>query len=917
MEFPVARIASRRAEWRRRTRCFACCVERLESRAVFADLVGAALGPAVVPPQWVVNHSPRLQPGNAPLAGYAGSEFDRVDVLWQTMPAGAGTEDSFTVDYRAAGAGAWTAAAINPPIDTGVGGRAVRSASITGLAWNAAYEYRVRHLRAGGLVAEYAHDFRTRLAVGDSAPFSFVAYGDSASPSPAGFRAVQARINQIDPSFAVLLGDNVYDVGSHAESDSRFDPDVNPEAATWMAGHVDYLGLGNHDVATGSGLPSEQNYSVPIPIAGVTAPAAPPASERPEHSYSWDYGNVHFVTFDTNSLSSTSRLDGLLDWVVADLAASNATWKIVYGHHPLAGVPDKPESPGGNYYQQVVNRLKAAGADLFMTGHSHTYSWTYPLTGQVEGVATFADHGEHDHFHAGEGLPQLVSGVGGVGIRSGDYSGFPFVAAGFTSSTATVARLGFSKIDVTPSSLVVSYIAADDGSTIDSFTIAKEAVQTVSFQQGVGGYAGVFDTFLHENTPSTSFAAAASLKVDDDNPTGTGLSAQAMLRFQDIFGDAAGKIPRNAILRSATLELSVTNGGDSINLHRMATDWSPLDTWNSRVGGIQADGREAVAFPDVSTGRIDTGTLSFDVLASVEAWRRNPAANRGWALLPTGSDGVDFDSAEAAVAPKLVVTYVVSGAAAIDPPRFIVADGGSATAFGYAAAGAPVGSSAIQHAAAAPRGIAASPDGSRIWVLGSGGVVSVHDASMKRLGSWTAGGLAKPTGIALAGRDLYMTDASARRVLVFADAVGRLSGSLAATRSFLLAPKNTNAQDLATDGTTVWVVQPGDIHKVFVYRADDGIRLGTWTLDTRNRRATGIALDPTGASQSLWVVDANRRRVFEYAGGRSFTSGIRRAFASFALSAANLDPQAITDPPSASSRVRGSGHLKAGITRRA
>jgi hypothetical protein len=112
-------------------------------------------------------------------------------------------------------------------------------------------------------------------------------------------------------------------------------------------------------------------------------------------------------------------------------------------------------------------------------------------------------------------------------------------------------------------------------------------------------------------------------------------------------------------------------------------------------------------------------------------------------------------------------------------------------------------------------------------------------------------------------------------------------------------------------------VQPGDIHKVFVYRADDGIRLGTWTLDTRNRRATGIALDPTGASQSLWVVDANRRRVFEYAGGRSFTSGIRRAFASFALSAANLDPQAITDPPSASSRVRGSGHLKAGITRRA
>lgn len=856
-----------------------------------------AVVPQAVPPQWVVNHEPRLQPGNAPLAGYPGSEFDRVDLLWQTMPAGAGTEDSFTVDYRAAGSGVWIAAAVNPPLDTGVGGRVIRSASITGLDWNAAYEYRVRHLRAGGLVAEYADDFRTRLAAGDATPFSFVAYGDSASPSPAGFRAVQARINQIDPAFAVLLGDNVYDVGSHAESDSRFDPDVNPEAAVWMAGHIDYLGLGNHDVATASGLPSEQNYSVPIPVAGVTSPAAPPASERPEHSYSWDYGSVHFVTFDTNSLSSASRLDGLLDWVVADLAASNATWKIVYGHHPLAGVPDKPESPGGNYYQQVVNRLKAAGADLFMTGHSHTYSWTYPLTGQVEGVATFADHGEHDHFHAGEGLPQLVSGVGGVGIRSGDYSAFPFVAAGFTSSTAPVARLGFSKIDVTPTALVVSYVAADDGSTIDAFTIEKEAVQTVSFQQGVGGYAGVVDTFLHEHSPSTSFATAVSLKVDDDNPTATGLAAQAMLRFDELFGDAAGKIPQNAILRSATLELSVTNGGDSINLHRMAAEWSPLDTWNSRAGGIQADGREAVAFADVSTGRSDVGALSFDVLASVEAWRRNPGTNRGWALLPTGADGVDFVSAEGAVTPKLVVTYVVSGAAAIDPPRFIVADGGSATAFGYAAAGMPVGASAIRNAVGAPRGIAASPDGSRIWVLGSGGVVSVHDASMKRLGSWTASGLATPTGIALAGRDLYVSDASARRVLVFADAVGRLAGSVAATRSFALAPRNTNAQDLATDGTTVWVVQPGDTRKVFVYRAADGVRIGTWTLDGRNRRATGITIDPTGASQSLWVVDAARRKVFEYAGGRSLTSGIHRAAASFALSASNLDPQAITDPP--------------------
>lgn len=847
---------------------------------------------------FVVNQSPRLQPGNAPLVGYAGSDLDRVDVLWQTIPGDPAPTDSFTVDYRAVGAASWTSTAINAPIDTGVEGRVVRSASITGLAWNADYEYRVQHLRNGGVFATYSHAFHTRLAAGDASNFSFAAYGDSATAVPTGFRAVQSRINQVNPAFAVLLGDNVYDAGSYAESDARFSPSLNPEAAAWMAGHIDYLGLGNHDVVTSSGLPSEQSYSVPIPVAGVTAPAAPPASERPEHSFSWDYGSVHFVTFDTNSYASPDRLDGLLDWVVADLAASTARWKIVYGHHPLAGVPDKPETPGGNYYQQVVNRLKAAGVDLFMTGHSHTYSWTYPLTGQVEGVATFADHGSDDLFHAGEGLTQLVSGVGGAGLRSGDYGQFPFVASGFTTSTATAARIGFSKIDVTPSQLVVSYVAADDGSTIDSFTIAKEAVQTVSFQPGVGGYAGVVDTFLHENTPDSSFAAAASLKVDNDNPTGTGLDAQALVRFGELFGDAIGRIPSNAILRSATLQLSVTNGGDSINVHRMASDWSSSDTWNSRVGGVQADGVEAVAFPDVSTGRIDTGTLSFDVLASLQAWQKNPASNRGWAFLPTGPDGVDFDSAEGVSPPKLVVTFVPSNGAAASPPKFLVVDGATNTAATYAAGGLAQTTGTLRASAGAARGIAASPDGSRLWVLGGDGGVTVYDAAYKRLGTWQATGLQSPTGIAVAGRDIFVSDGGQRRVHVFSDAVGRLAGSVGDSRSFGLINRNTNVQDIATDGTTVWVVQSGTVGKVFVYRASDGVSLGAWRLDRRNHAPTGITIDPTAASQSIWVVDAGSHKVFEYAAGRAIRQGNRRATSVFLLAAGNQDPQGIADPAS-------------------
>lgn len=1316
--------------------------------------------------QFIVKHNPRLQPGNAPLAGYAGGDLDRVDILWQTKPGGTGTQDTFSVEYRPVGGTTWQSAGLNSAIDTGVESRVVRSASITGLNWNAAYEYRVRHWSGDLIVNQYTSQFRTRLNAGDSTPFSFAAYGDSASGSATGFRQVQSRINQVNPAFAVLLGDNVYSVGSHLESDARFDPIVNPEAASWMAGHIDYLGLGNHDVGTSSGLPSEQNFSVPVPVAGVTAPATPPTTtERPEHNFSWDYGNVHFVTFDTNSYTDSARLDGLLNWVVADLAASTARWKVVYGHHPLAGVPDKPENPGGNYYQQVVNRLKAAGVDLFMTGHSHTYSWTYPLTGQINGTATYANHGVNDYFHAGEGLPQLVSGVGGVEIRTGDYGQFPFVAAGFSSTTPTVARFGFTKVDVTPDELTVSYVAADNGAVIDSFRIAKESnVQVASFQQGVSSYAGTVDTYLHQNTPTTSFATSTSLKVDNDDPAGLGFDAQTLLRFENLFGSNAGQIPANAILRSATLQLQVTNGSiNNMNLHRMLTAWDATDTWNSRVNGVQTDGVEAVISPDTSSGTSQLGALSFNVLASLQAWQTDPASNRGWALMPTGTDGIDFNSSEGTTKPKLIVTYVVpsgpndppvarddsatviggspstisvlandsdpngnslsiqavtqpangtttinagtaitytptagfygsdrfsytisdgqggSATATVDvtvvksvsfqqaidtflqenspavnnslavslnvdsddpagsnkdvqtlvrfenlfgpdvsqipvgatlqsatlqlqvtnpgnsmnlhrmvpnwaatdtwdtlvggvqnngveavaaadvstgavatgllsidvlaslqawqsdpnanrgwvllptgsdgvdfdssegatkpkllvkflppsntpptisdianqtinedsttgPLAFIVGDaetsaaglvvsasssnttlvpnanlvlGGSganrtltatpaANKFGsatitvtvsdgslsssdtfvltvsavndapvavndstntiatnpvtisvlsndsdvendpltvsivsppasgtatvnadktvtYVAAAGFVGTATFTYkvndgfadsnvatvtVTVAPatkffvadatadksfqyqsngvyvsqlslnasninaRGIAANSAGTQVWVLDSNKTVYVYDTNMTLLGSWIANGLSTPTGIAVAGTNVWIVDSQLDRAYLFANATTVTAGSVTATRSFALGSGNTNPQDIATDGTTVWVVHSGTTDKIYVYRASDGVSLGNWTIDSRNASPTGLTLDPTGQSQSLWTVDNGTDRVYEYANGRARRNKSQTAAVVFALTSGNGDPQGIADPPPAPQAAR-------------
>jgi hypothetical protein len=434
---------------------------------VFATLL-TFLSTAVVSysqdPQFNVNHTPYLQLGNATI----GSAFDQIEILWQTKPAGSGAQDSFTVEYRQVGNSAWMNAGSPSTLNTGVEGRINHTREITGLSYNTNYEYRVTHTRAGNTVAIYQDMFKSRLAPGDNTPFSFAAYGDSAYNGFPGiidnFRSVQNRINLSDANFALLLGDNAYSLGTHREYDARFDTSIVPEATQWNSSHVDFAAIGNHDNATNSGQPFRENYS--NPLNGVIT------GQQLEENYSFEHGNVYFATIDTNFRHDATALDNQLDWLVADLNASTAQWKIVYGHHPIAGAPDKSENPSQEYYKKIVERLRAAEVDLFMQGHSHTYSWTYPLLGETGGVADFVNDTDRD-YEKGAGLVQVVSGMGGRSIRSGTFTQFPFDAAGFSSSTTPASEYGFTLVDVTPRRLTVSYIAADDGAVIDSFSISE------------------------------------------------------------------------------------------------------------------------------------------------------------------------------------------------------------------------------------------------------------------------------------------------------------------------------------------------------------------------------------------------------------------------------------------------------------
>ncbi len=201
------------------------------------------------------------------------------------------------------------------------------------------------------------------------------------------------------------------------------------------------------------------------------------------------------------------------------------------------------------------------------------------------------------------------------------------------------------------------------GDGIDSTATANTS-GTLTFQQGMNGYSGTVDTYIHGGTPDTNNSGAVSLNVDGDND---GAAVQGLIRFDNIFGSQTGQIASDATINSAFLELEVFDDGDSLEMYEMLQSWTDTATWNSLGNGIQANGTEAKSTSVATTGSVNIGKLTIDVTATLQAWQANPNANHGWAFLPTGTDGVDFNSAEGGIAPRLVVD-INQGAATSDIP---------------------------------------------------------------------------------------------------------------------------------------------------------------------------------------------------------------------------------------------------------
>ncbi len=212
--------------------------------------------------------------------------------------------------------------------------------------------------------------------------------------------------------------------------------------------------------------------------------------------------------------------------------------------------------------------------------------------------------------------------------------------------------------------------SAEKVRSIHGAFVGDAPATTLRFQQNVNGYASAKDTQLRQDAAGTPFNTTTKLVVDGDDNVASGLQpVHALIRFDNIFGNAAGQVPAGAIIQSAKLLIptgSTSNSDESataIELHRMKVGWNDTDTWNTFGGdGITLGTDAETASEFTLLANVANASAIFDVSDTIQDWLANPSANHGWAFIPTGTDDWRWNSSEFATAslrPQLEIVYSV------------------------------------------------------------------------------------------------------------------------------------------------------------------------------------------------------------------------------------------------------------------
>jgi len=405
-----------------------------------------------------------------------------VVVMWRTnVPVGSGVEFGTTHGTYSLSASDGTA-------------KTNHEVTITGLSPDTKYYY---HLSTDGTdtVGRYdnSYFFKTAPTPGDrEGKVGFWILGDGGQLGTGQTNVHSSFINSSfkdEMDMILMLGDNAYNHGTDAEfSEGLFDTQLDSVIRNTPM----YSAVGNHEVRytsshsylTPESTPYYQIYNFPADGEGGGL------ASGTESYFSWDYGNVHFISInaeedpdDMDSLTST-----MWSWCKNDLQQNTMDWIVVIVHqgpYTHGSHNSDTESEHVNFRENFLPLLERFGVDLTMSGHSHSYERSRFIKGHY-GVSSSYNGSLHEvqsGFGRMPGSGSLtndcayektsIDGEGAIYCTAGSSSKKGSYANDHNANIVNINEYGSVYVEVTDNKLSYWFIE-DDGDTTDYLQILKD-----------------------------------------------------------------------------------------------------------------------------------------------------------------------------------------------------------------------------------------------------------------------------------------------------------------------------------------------------------------------------------------------------------------------------------------------------------
>ena len=147
------------------------------------------------------------------------------------------------------------------------------------------------------------------------------------------------------------------------------------------------------------------------------------SADLSEEVYSFDYGDCHIVSLNSNLFLEERKNDmgegewqkmngDVKEWLTLDLSESNKEWKIAFMHHPPWPVSEDAEDYSDTEVYRMIREnwvpiFEKYGIDLVLCGHQHIYMRTEEING-ITYIMGRSGEKYSRYYKKGDPLPSYV-----------------------------------------------------------------------------------------------------------------------------------------------------------------------------------------------------------------------------------------------------------------------------------------------------------------------------------------------------------------------------------------------------------------------------------------------------------------------------------------------------------------------------